>query len=241
MRFVLTLHIPTIFILVLRVYIKVRIIMNIKLLHVNINQPFSNYEKLLPIISQRRQNKILQLKLNNAKIVSLFTELFLRREISQQLNIPYSKICFGYSNYGKPFLINDVNYHFSVSHSEDRIAFISSNCPIGIDVEQILNCNMLIARRCFAPNEYKFIVESKEPNKAFYKIWTSKEAYVKMLGLGLYKSLRTFDVLDKNLKCNFSDVCLSEYMITVCSNHIPTNSISVERICEDSVLNYFIG
>lgn len=210
--------------------------MNVKILYININQSFSVFEKLLPMVSTKRQNNILKLRFEKEKITSLLTELLIRHEVSRQLHIPCSEVCIGYGDYGKPFLINDSNYFFSVSHSGNCIAFISSNCPIGIDLEQIQKCNMLVAKHCFTSQEYKFVEESIDANEAFYKIWTAKEAYVKMLGVGLSKCFKSFDILDKNLNCFFSTLCLPEYVLSVCSKKKTRDNITIEEIYEDSLM-----
>ncbi len=209
--------------------------MNIIIVYADLLKPFAEYEKYLPLVSLERQEKISRLKSEKDKIISLCTELFIRHEISQQLNIPFSEIVFGYGGHGKPYILNDRDYCFSVSHSDNCIAFSGGNFPIGIDVEQISRGNIKIAKRFFTVNECNFIKTSKEPSEAFCKIWTSKEAYVKMLGVGLSKSLRSFDVTDKSLGCCFRTKRLSEFMLTVCAEKI-INEIIVNEIEFESIL-----
>lgn len=209
--------------------------MNIKILHINTNHSFEKFEKFLPMISEERRMKISQLHFDKDKNVSLFTEFLIKKEVFQQLHIPYSKINFMYGECGKPYLTNNCDYHFSVSHSENCIAFVSNNCPIGIDLERIATAYWPIAKRFFTPNEYIFTQKSRDPNKAFYKIWTAKEAYVKMLGLGLSKSFRTFDILSRSLSCAFKSFDLSEYIITVCSEQIIEDKVIIKVISEDEL------
>lgn len=209
--------------------------MNIIIVYADLLKPFAEYEKYLPLVSSERQEKILRLKSEKDKIISLCTELLIRHEISQQLDIPFSEIVFGYGEHGKPYILNDRDYCFSVSHSDNCIAFSGGNFPIGIDVEQISRGNIKIAKRFFTANEYNFITTSKEPNENFCKIWTSKEAYVKMLGAGLSKSLGSFDVTDKSLSCCFRTKRLSEFMLTVCAEKI-INEIIVNEIEFESII-----
>jgi 4'-phosphopantetheinyl transferase len=51
-----------------------------------------------------------------------------------------------------------------------------------------------IAKRWFAPDEQTFFQTSENPERDFFDIWAKKEAYVKALGLGIYKDLNTFAV-----------------------------------------------
>lgn len=170
--------------------------MNIIIVYVDTSNPFSQYKKLLPFVSKERQEKILRFHFDKDKIISLFTELLIRNEISKQLDISYPDIMFGYNEYGKPYLLNSLDYHFSVSHSCNCIAFVDNTVPIGIDVEKISDPNLKIAERFFTANEAAFVKNNKDPVAAFYRIWTSKEAYVKMLGMGLNKPFKSFDLLN---------------------------------------------
>ena len=97
--------------------------MNIIIVYADLLKPFAEYEKYLPLVSLERQEKISRLKSEKDKIISLCTELLIRHEISQQLNIPFSEIVFGYGEHGKPYVLNDRDYCFSVSHSDNCIAF----------------------------------------------------------------------------------------------------------------------
>ena len=164
------------------------------------------------------------------KTVSLLTGLLIRNEISQRLGIIPSDIEFGYGEHGKPYVLNSRDYHFSVSHSGNAIVFVGDSFPVGIDIEQIADENLKMAKRFFTCNEYEYIINSKQLNIAFYKIWTSKEAYVKMLGLGLSKPLKSFDVLNESINCSFVTKRATEYLITVCSEKTVINDIKIEEL-----------
>ena len=126
--------------------------------------------------------------------------------------------------------VNSRDYHFSVSHSGNAIVFVGDSFPVGIDIEQIADENLKMAKRFFTCNEYEYIINSKQLNIAFYKIWTSKEAYVKMLGLGLSKPLKSFDVLNESINCSFVTKRATEYLITVCSEKTVINDIKIEEL-----------
>ncbi|MGN1115342.1 MAG: 4'-phosphopantetheinyl transferase family protein [Candidatus Ornithomonoglobus sp.] len=210
--------------------------MRIKIVYADTEQPFGVYEKYLPLISAQRREKIERLRRDGAKIMSLFTGLLIRKEISEQLGIPPEGLEFGYGEHGKPYLLNDDGYHFSVSHSGNCIAFADCDAPVGVDIERIREGKLKIAKRFFTENECSFIEKSAEPDTDFYKIWTAKEAYVKMLGTGLSKPLTSFDVLDNNLSCGFFTRLLPGYALTVCAQQRKLNNVITDETDIDSLL-----
>lgn len=211
--------------------------MNVTITYADLSKPFAEYKKYLPLVSSKRCERISRFNFEKDKIISLVTELLIRNEISQQLGISFSEIAFGYGEHGKPYILNDRNYCFSVSHSDNCIAFAGGMFPIGIDVERVSHRNMKIAKRFFTADECKTIEESNEPEETFYKIWTSKEAYVKMLGAGLSKSFRSFDVNDKSLDCRFATKRLPEFMLTVCAEKISGDEIIINETDAESLLS----
>lgn len=68
----------------------------------------------------------------------------------------------------------------------------------------------------FTSDEYNYIINSENPEREFYKIWTAKESYIKMIGTGLSKALDSFDVLSDELKNYFLTEYSDEYILTVC-------------------------
>lgn len=210
--------------------------MTVKLIYIDEKKEFSYYKQYLHLVSKRRQDKISRFHFDYDKTVSLLTGLFIRNEVSHHLGIVPSNIEFGYGEYGKPHVINSCNYHFSVSHSGNAIVFVCDSSPIGIDIEQIADVNLMIAKRFFAYNEYEYIINSEQPEIAFYRIWTSKEAYIKMLGLGLSKLLKSFDVLDKRITCSLATKQVAEYIITVCSENTVINDIIIEELSVEKLL-----
>ncbi|MGB0370161.1 MAG: 4'-phosphopantetheinyl transferase family protein [Opitutales bacterium] len=89
---------------------------------------------------------------------------------------------------------------FNLSHSHGRIAFACADTQmaIGVDCEASKKDNFLkIADRYFTAEEsgsLRKIQDVAESREAFTRIWTRKEAWVKMLGLGIQKPLSSFRV-----------------------------------------------
>jgi 4'-phosphopantetheinyl transferase len=87
----------------------------------------------------------------------------------------------------KPYAPKYPKVFFNVSHSGHYTILAISNNPIGIDIEYInLNTNFHdILQYVFDDIEIQFINNAVNQTKAFYSLWTRKEAFVKALGKGI--------------------------------------------------------
>ncbi|MCC7300498.1 MAG: 4'-phosphopantetheinyl transferase superfamily protein [Verrucomicrobia bacterium] len=120
----------------------------------------------------------------------------LRRILADCLNIEPAALSFNRNAQGKPFL-KDSGLEFNVSHSRERLLIaVTAGRSVGVDIEfRRAGLNMdSIAKRWFAPEEQAFFQTLENPADGFFDIWAKKEAYVKALGVGIYKDLNTFAV-----------------------------------------------
>jgi len=120
----------------------------------------------------------------------------LRRILGKYLDRPPTEIRFARNGNGKPFLENHP-LEFNLSHSrEHTLLAVTAGRHVGIDIEfRRKNLNMnAIAERWFSPEDQACFQSTENPCGVFFDIWAQKEAYVKALGIGIYKELQTFSV-----------------------------------------------
>lgn len=89
---------------------------------------------------------------------------------------------------GRIIFADNPHVHFNISHSGDVAMCAVSNCPVGVDVQVERDFDEGICRRFFLPREADFVLNESDPcqkREKFFRIWTLKEAYVKMTGGGL--------------------------------------------------------
>lgn len=213
--------------------------MNVKYLLLDQGVSWNDLSKYMPCISDERRQHIARLVFEKDKIVSLLAELLIRYEVMAALDINNTAIGFSHNSFGKPFLDSFPDYHFSVSHTEGCVAFAGSDKSVGIDVEKIAVYAPNIAKRFFDPQEAQWIAESESKEHAFFDIWTKKEAYLKMLGTGLSKSLQSFNVLSDELRAGFTTKRISNYMMTVCCAEATTDTILFREIQLSHLLETF--
>jgi 4'-phosphopantetheinyl transferase len=109
---------------------------------------------------------------------------------------------FGEGAQGKPFLDAPAagrTLQFSLSHSgEVALVAVSLGRAVGVDVEEVRPRVDLdgFADRYFSPRERDALARVPSGNRlrAFFEIWTLKEAYLKACGDGLLRELDAFDV-----------------------------------------------
>lgn len=100
---------------------------------------------------------------------------------------------------GKPYVNNADHIHFNLSHSGEYVACILSDRPCGIDVELMKEGNSKIARRFFPESEYRYILDGAEEmrKERFYEIWTAREAYSKLEGVGIVAGFDSFEIVKR--------------------------------------------
>jgi 4'-phosphopantetheinyl transferase len=120
----------------------------------------------------------------------------LRQLLAQLLNQAPEKIRLNKTAFGKPYLVDNPELVFNLSHSGNAflIAVGSTNCQLGVDLEQ---CKpradfSALVKKCFAEQEIEYWNRLPEIQKKteFYRFWTRKEAFVKAIGRGLALGLK---------------------------------------------------
>ncbi len=133
---------------------------------------------------------------------SIKREFFLRLILSKYVSKNFFNFNFYYSEYGKPYLTNDLEsgpIQFNVSNSFEYLVIgISFRNQIGIDIEKIrssIDYNRLV-NRFFSEREniYFFSLDAKEREEIFFQWWTVKESVVKNLGIGMRLPPNKFDI-----------------------------------------------
>ena len=203
--------------------------MQVRLVYTN-DVPLSRLEPLTARLTPKHRERLASLG-DAAAAELIMSELLVRNEASRALSIPFWGLQFGYLEHGKPYIKGFESYSFSVSHSGGCVAFVDSTEDIGIDIQLIQGKNRHAAR-FFTENEQLYATQS---DSAFFEVWTRKEAYVKMLGIGLSHGLRSFDVLDESLGCGFTTKKLQHHIISVCSKK--EAALKTETINAETLLN----
>ncbi len=117
---------------------------------------------------------------------------------------------------GKPYF-EGADIFFNISHSAGLAVCTTDSAPVGVDAEMMraFPDRERLAERYFCAEEKEFIKNHSDRNRAFLRIWTRKEAYLKCLGCGLTRDLRSVNTLEN---MHFTELTVEQggeiYLIT---------------------------
>ena len=167
------------------------------------------------LLSLEEKNRVEKFKFDNLRRDWILTRGLLRVFISNYLKFDPKKIEFEYNEFGKPFIVpnsESKNLSFNLSHSDGVVVFaFTRHKQVGIDVEKIggvLNFPEVI-ELVFHNFEKEWFskIPTNKKNEIFYKLWTSKEAYIKAIGKGLSFSPNKVSLeLDSEENLIFKDI-----------------------------------
>ena len=109
----------------------------------------------------------------------------LRRIVSGYTGIPSRDLLLAVAPGGKPYFAN-AGIAFNLSHSGPTVVAAFSRTAVGIDIESYGRCKDFvgIAERYFHPSEVAALVRTRDEGQ-FLRLWTGKEAMLKLSGDGL--------------------------------------------------------
>ena len=121
----------------------------------------------------------------------------LREVLGRALGCAPAEVQFRYAPHGKPYL-PDSALRFNISHSGALGLIALSRAEVGADVElPRARRSDAIARRFFAPGESDRLFAERDAEKRadlFFRLWTCKEAFLKVTGEGFSRSTRSFEI-----------------------------------------------
>ena len=162
----------------------------------------------LPEISEQRRLQALRFKFERGQRTCVLAYLLLKKALREEYGLTENPL-FEYGPHGKPFIVGHPEIHFSLSHCREAVACAVSDRPVGIDVESVQRYRESLAQYTMNDEEQRLIVAAKRPDVAFIRLWTMKEARLKLTGEGITNDLKsalsggswqftTVERLDKN-------------------------------------------
>lgn len=80
--------------------------------------------------------------------------------------------------------------HWSISHKTRYVCGVAAPLPIGIDVERVRNFSEGLFQKTATEQEWALADMKSESVRAFFRVWTAKEAVLKATGIGIKDLLK---------------------------------------------------
>ena len=179
----------------------------------------SEYNKWYSLMSADKKQHADRFRYTDDKKRTVVGEMLVRKAVAEWCNVPIESIIIDKSIHGKPF-VKDLSVEFNISHSGDIVVCAVDKTPVGIDIEQVRNVDLKIAKRMFTDEELIYVFGCKpceadfnrpaenEELIRFFEVWTAMEAYAKYTGKGI-SGIRE--------RCNMpkQTVFFNDYIITI--------------------------
>ena len=168
-------------------------------------------EAALKEISEQRREQAMRFKHEQGQRLCVLAYLLLKKGLCEEYGITDNPV-FEYNEHGKPSIIGHPEIYFNFSHCKEAVACAISDKPVGVDVESIREYKDCLVHYTMNEDEIREIESSEHPDVAFIRLWTMKEATLKLLGIGISKDMKS--VLDGTKK--YTTIERQRYIYTIC-------------------------
>lgn len=179
-------------------------------------------ERGLSLLPKQEAERILQLKNEKQRCLSLAGKLLLQKVLQER---GYSLAdCIVQKN-GKPELKGTEDFHFNLSHSGEYVLLATSSLPIGADIERIRERLPKGLVRILSKEEEEILesLPKQEQPALFFRFWTRKESFVKAIGGRIFVKPFLLSMVEKGQLVeryedfHFYDFPINGYALSLCS------------------------
>jgi len=157
-----------------------------------LNDKLSDFDlqEALSQLSDQRREQALRFKFELGQRTCAAAYLLLCEGLQKEYGIT-EKPVFEYGEHGKPFLVGHPDIHFNLSHCREAAICIIADHPVGIDIESIREFKETLVDYTMNEDEKRQIKQAERPDIEFIKLWTRKEAVLKLSGEGISRDLKS--------------------------------------------------
>jgi len=146
-------------------------------------------QEALSQLSDQRREQALRFKHELGQRTCVAAYLLLCEGLQQEYGIS-EKPVFEYGEHGKPFIVGYPDIHFNLSHCREAAICIISDKPVGIDIESIRPFKQTLVDYTMNDDEVYQIEQAERHDLEFIKLWTQKEAVLKLSGDGISRDMK---------------------------------------------------
>lgn len=172
-------------------------------------------EEKLHLMPRSRILQAEKIMLQKNKVMNVAAFLLLAYGLKEH-GIAMKDIALSYGENGKPYLIGNAVY-FNISHSHERAVCCISEYECGVDIEKIRPVSMKLIDRVCSEEEKEAILTAENREEAFARLWTKKEAYIKLKGSGILTDLKKIGEKIEQENIYLYSMKLQDYALCACS------------------------
>ena len=145
--------------------------------------------ELLPQLPLWRRQQAMRYRHLQGQRECVLSYLELCRGLREEYGI-LSSPDFEYDLHGKPSLAGFPHIFFSISHCARAVGCLLADVPCGLDIECVRPLRPSLVRHTMNEEEQQAIFSDSRPDLAFIRLWTQKEAVLKLKGTGIAGGLK---------------------------------------------------
>jgi len=175
-----------------------RTILRDKVYFVHRDSPIENFSQVINLLPADEAAEINKKLKNTDKEMALLSKILTRTLLSEYTEGNPLSLRFNKGKYGKPYLPQYPHVHYNLSHAGNILCLVIADSEIGVDIEKEKEIEDAVMQFSCSQEEYdqlkSFIPESRI--SSFFKIWCLKESFLKAIGTGLYRELKSFSIME---------------------------------------------
>ena len=156
-------------------------------IYINDDIAHFDWQAALPLLSEQRREQCLHFKHELGRKTCAAAYLLLCEALRKEYGIDEAPV-FEYGEHGKPSIVGHPDIYFNLSHCREAAICVVSDKPVGVDIETIRPYKESLARYVMNDDELQRINGSA---LEFTKLWTQKEAVVKLSGHGISNDMKS--------------------------------------------------
>ena len=140
-------------------------------------------------ISEQRREQALKFKYELGQRLCVLAYQLLKRGLNEMYGIKGNPV-FDYNEHGKPSIVGHPEIYFNLSHCKEAAICAVSDRMVGVDVESVRSYNDSLVQYTMNDAEIRQIEAAEDQAVAFIRLWTMKEAALKLTGTGISNDMK---------------------------------------------------
>ena len=160
-------------------------------MHILLSQDIWDFDldAALSEISEQRREQAVKFKHELGQRLCVLAYQLLKQGLREAYGIEGNPQ-FEYNEHGKPAIVGHPEIFFNFSHCKEAVLCAISEQPVGVDVESVRSFNDSLVHYTMNEDEIREIETAEDRAVAFIRLWTMKEAALKLEGTGICKDMK---------------------------------------------------